>query len=153
RNARPRPRVSRGDARRGDGRLDLRRFDRALAMSERPYRVRMRLLVIVAIAVVAPWLAVAMAAPDTTASDTTASATTASDTTAAHTTPSDTTKTAARAVSPPDSGAGGDATGLPLPVDEIESPERLDDGSAFATSWLARVTVRNGHALVRRIGL
>ena len=39
---------------------------------------------------------------------------------------------------------------LPLPVDEIESPERLEEGGGPATSWLLRANVRDGALALRR---
>jgi len=44
-----------------------------------------------------------------------------------------------------------DTAALPLPVEEIESPERLEEGTAFETACLARMTVHDGAALLRRV--
>jgi len=46
-----------------------------------------------------------------------------------------------------------DAPALPLPVEEIESPERLEEGAALETACRARVTVRDGATLLRRVTL
>jgi len=46
-----------------------------------------------------------------------------------------------------------DPPALPLPTEEIESPERLEDGVPFETAWLARVTMRGRATLLRRVAI
>ena len=46
-----------------------------------------------------------------------------------------------------------DLPALPLPVEDIESPERLEEGATFETATVARLTVRDGATLLRHVTL
>lgn len=52
---------------------------------------------------------------------------------------------------PRDSTASGEIFWLPLPVEEIASPEALEDAPGVATGFSARATVRDRMAIVRRV--
>ncbi len=58
---------------------------------------------------------------------------------------------AAYAAEGPDSTGAGDPAWLPLPVEEIASPERLDDSSERGTAFSLRATVRGGRLSLRRV--